>query len=361
MLAWKANWEQSRRRMIGWWKHTDLVVQMSTPFIQEPLYEPVETPEDASSDVDFYINAPRRARRNHYHLARNLYGLETLPIADIMIGPGSLALYLGSQPDLTLATVWFNPTFKNEPNPENLPRLQFQANEWWQITEDLCCESMKLARGKYLVGIPDLVENVDVLASLRDAQTLMVDMVERPEWIKDRVMEINQVWFEAYDRIYNLVKDQEGGSCWGAFGIWSPGKTAKVQCDAAAMFSPRMFKKFVVPGLTEQCEWLDTSMFHLDGPECICQLDNLLEIKALDAIEWTPGAAHPGGADPRWHELYRRILDAGKSVQVVSVEPEEIIPLLDIFGGAGMHILSECHSMAQYEQLQKQLEPYYAK
>ena len=40
-----------------------------------------------------------------------------------------------------------------------------------------------------------------------------------------------------------------------------------------------------MPALSEQCQWLDNSMFHLDGSQCIVHLDALLEIDALDAIE----------------------------------------------------------------------------
>ena len=44
-----------------------------------------------------------------------------------------------------------------------------------------------------------------------------------------------------------------------------------------------MFRRFVVPALTEQCEWLDNSMYHLDGTQCIDKLDPLLAIEALAA------------------------------------------------------------------------------
>ena len=367
MLKWKPNWEETRKRMIGWWEHKDLVVQLSTnwtvgkPELTEPVYGPIEDPNPAKGVKSFYTDGKWRAKYNTHRLSQGLYYQETMPIADIMIGPGSLALFLGCEPGLTYETVWYNPRFQHHPNPEEFNPLEFIHSEWWDYTLDLCKEGMKEADGNYLVGFPDLVENVDILASLRDAQTLMIDMVERPQWIKDSVMEINQVWFKVYDDLFEIIRDEEGGSCWGAFGIWSPGKTAKLQCDAAAMFSPRMFRKFVVDGIREQCQFVDTSMFHLDGPECICQLDNLLAIEELDAIEWTPGAGHPGGADERWHELYRRILDAGKSVQVVQIGPDEIIPLLDKFGGAGMHLLSYCDTPEQYEKLSKDLEPYYAK
>lgn len=365
MASWKKNWEQTRKRMIGWWEHNDLVVQVGStweedsPWNTESLYGEIEEPAPPLNPYSYYTDPVLRAKRNTYRLARGSYPLETLPIADIMIGPGSLALLMGSEPGLTYETVWYEPWFKDHPNPEELSPLKFIHNQWWDITMALCKEGVKEAAGRYWVGIPDLVENIDILASLRDAQTLMVDMVERPQWVHDSVMEINQVWFQVYDQIYDIVKDAEGGSAWGAFGIWGPGKTAKLQCDACAMFSPRMFRRFVSESLEEQCAFLDYAMFHLDGPECICHLDNLLAIEDLDAIEWTPGAAHPGGADERWHEMYQRILDAGKSVQVVQIEPEEIVPLLDKFGGAGMHILSHCDTPQQLEQLAKDLEPYY--
>ena len=114
--------------------------------------------------------------------------------------------------------------------------------------------------------------------------------------------------------------------------IWGPDKTAKVQCDAAAMISPAMLAEFVVPALTEQCEWLDYSMFHLDGTQCIPHLDILLEIDALNAVKWTPQAGIEDGGDPRWYDLYRRVLAADKSIQAVRVLPHEVIPLLENVG-----------------------------
>lgn len=46
-------------------------------------------------------------------------------------------------------------------------------------------------------------------------------------------------------------------------------------------------------------------------------LDQLLSIKSLKAIEWTPEAGKPGEADPCRFPMYRKILEAGKSVQIV--------------------------------------------
>ena len=100
-----------------------------------------------------------------------------------------------------------------------------------------------------------------------------------------------------------------------------------------------MFRRFVQPALTRQCAWLDYSLFHLDGTQAIPQLDNLLSIEPLRAIEWTPQAGLPGGGSPRWYDLYRRIRAAGKSVQAIGVRPEEVEPLLDAVGAEGMFVM----------------------
>lgn len=100
-----------------------------------------------------------------------------------------------------------------------------------------------------------------------------------------------------------------------------------------------MFREFVVPCISEQCRWLDNSLYHLDGTQAMCHLDALLEIEELDAIEWTPQAGIEPGPHPRWHEMYKKIIDAGKSVQIIPVGPDELKPLLNKIGRDGIYIM----------------------
>jgi hypothetical protein len=307
----------------------------------------------------FYDDARGRAQRNHYMLSRQDFPLDMIPSSDTMIGPGSLALCLGSEPGFAENTVWFGSTMEHDENPERHGPLRFDPeNRWWKAHEATLRECAALASGHYLVGCPDLVENIDILASLRGMSPLFLDMVERPEWVSAKLREINQVYFEIYDRIHEIIAQEDGSSVFEAYKLWGPGKTAKVQCDAATMFSADMFREFVTPHLREQCAYLDYSMYHLDGQEQFRHLDALLEIEELDAIEWTPNAKLPLGGDPQWFDLYRRILEAGKSVQVYLVWPHEIVPVLDAIGGEGVYILGLFQNMAEVETVARQVEPY---
>ena len=357
--AWKPNWEETKRHFIDWWNHEGLVIgTWGSPLVDHPRQD-VPKPEPAASVLDSYINADWRARASRYNISQRSFAGDTLPTAFTDLGPGVLSTFLGSEPEFAPNTVWYAPVFQDVEEPEKLPPLRFDPeNRWWKATENMLRKARELAGNDYLVGCPDLIENVDTLASLRDTQTLLMDFVERPDWVKQKVREINQVWFEAYNRIYDIIKLSDDSSvCW-AFYIWGPGKTSKVQCDLGAMISPEMFGEFVVPSLTEQIEWLDHSMFHLDGTQCICHLDQLLAIEKLDAIEWTPQAGIEAGGSPRWYDLYRRILAAGKSLQVTDIYPEEVVPLLDAIGGKGVYIMAHFKNEREIEEMMGKVEQF---
>jgi hypothetical protein len=369
--SWKDNWETTKEHFIGWWKHDDLIL-CGTPLPLAEPRQPVADPGEAP-DITYYYTRPEwKARWNHHRLAHQTFPAEVLPVANTDIGPGSLALYMGGEAVLADDTVWYKPmidpgTLRTQKFVGGLrtqkfdgaPPLRFDPESpWWRIQEATLSACAELARGKYAVGCPDIIENIDIVAALRDPQTLLMDMIERPEWVLEKVEEVNQAFFEAYDRVYDIIKMEDGSSVFGAFRLWGPGKVVKVQCDASAMFSPRMFDRFVTPALTDQCEWLDCSMFHLDGHQCIPHLDLLLAIEPLDAIEWTPDPQVPSGGSPTWYPMYRKILEAGKSVQAIGVKPEEVLPLLDAVGGKGMYIMTTFYDEAHAEQLAKAVEPY---
>lgn len=357
---WKNNWKTTRKHFVDWWDHKGLILGAGKPPEREGTpHADIQAPAPLTAVADFYMEYDLRAQRNHHDLAHKSFPADVLPISDTNLGPGSLALFLGAELRFSTQTLWFEPCLHKILEPETLPTFKFdQSNRWWQLTEATLKACAGLAQDCYLVGCPDLVENIDILAALREPQMLLMDMIERPEWVKQKVAEINRVWFEAYQCIYDIIRLDDGSSAFGAFRLWGPGKTAKVQCDASAMFSPDMFRLFVMPALREQCRWLDHSMYHLDGTQALVHLDALLEIAELDAVEWTPQAGIPGGGNPRWYDLYRRILDAGKSVQVVGVRQDEIIPLLDAIGGQGVYLMTSFTSSREAGEMMKRVDAY---
>jgi hypothetical protein len=335
---WKENWDDTRRRFRDWWDGRGVIfgswqaVQTSTAHADVPDPGPPASLEQQWTDLQW------RCARARYDAAHKCWPLETLPVEEPWLGPGSMALCLGCEAGLKQNTVWYEPCIDD---PDSYGEIRLEPdNTWWQLQLDLIDRMIETAAGNYYVGAPDMVENWDILGSMRGTQALLTDMVDRPSWVKEKLEEINAAWFEAYSEIYDVVRSQDGESMFGWFRIYAPARVAKLQCDASAMISPEMFREFVVPTLSAQCDRLDYSMFHLDGSQCLCHLEALLEIDSLSAIEWTPDPKVPQGGTLHWADMYRRILSAGKSLQVLAAGADEIEPLLGAIGCDGVYFLS---------------------
>ena len=356
-LAWKPDWPQAREQWKRFWRREGLAIGVHP--LRGQAREPLAPPPPPASLEQQWLDPAYRAARTEYDMATHAFLAEGLPIFDTNIGPGSLGLFLGAQGHLAETTVWYYPCI-SDPDSYGPIRFEPAGNVWFERHMALIEAGLQRAGGRYLVGIPDLIEGLDTLAALRGDMQLLYDLKERPGWVKERLAEINAAYFQVFDLMYDRVRTVEGGNVFAAFRIWGPGKTAKLQCDFSANISAKMFRAFVSPYLAEQCAWLDCSLYHLDGTNALQHVEPLLEIAELDAIEWTPQAGRPGGGSPEWYDLYRRILKGGKGVQAVGVALDEVIPLLDAVGPAGMCILlgGPAYDEAAAERLLKALEPY---
>ena len=164
---------------------------------------------------------------------------------------------------------------------------------------------------------------------MRGNEQLLVDLVERPAWVEQSLAKITQLYFRYYDVLYDLMRDEVGGS---HFWCWAPGRMAKFQCDFSAMIGPEMFGRFMVPVLREMCERVSYCMFHWDGPGAIPHHDHLLSIESLDMIQWTPGAGAESPEHPRWWPMHHKTLDAGKKLYLTCPDVETMRGLRKEFG-----------------------------
>ncbi|MCG3207624.1 MAG: hypothetical protein FOGNACKC_01224 [Anaerolineae bacterium] len=331
---WKENWAESRQHYLDWWAGKGLVISMWLHIDKDgPPHEPVAPVPPATDLRQYWFDPHWRADHLHYTLSRSSFKADILPVANTHLGPGSLAAILGAELDGRDDTIWILPR-----TPDSDAIDLDEANPWLKLHLDLVKACKQQAQGRYFVGCPDFIEGLDTLAGLRGTQPVLLDTIDRPEELKQQLRAVNKIWFDVFERIYREINvDGEMAFCY--FSLWAPGRVAKLQSDISAMISPSDFRRFVVPYLREQCQWLDYSLYHLDGPDAIRHVEALLEIEELDAIQWTPGAGQPQGGDPKWYNLYKRIKAGGKAIMPASVDVATLQPLLDEIGPDGVHVL----------------------
>jgi hypothetical protein len=184
-----------------------------------------------------------------------------------------------------------------------------------------------------------------------------MDMLLQPEMLEEELAAVNRVYFDVFDRIYEIIQE-DGEMAFCYFSLWGPGKVSKLQSDISVMVSEGDFRRFAIPYLQEQCRKIDYTLYHLDGVDALRHLDAILEIDELNAVQWTPGVGEPQGGDPRWFDVYRKILASGKSIMPCWVRVEELKPLLDAAGGVGLNILMDFQSEKDIEAALKIAEEY---
>lgn len=354
-MLYKPDWEEAKARLITWWRGES--VRRVAFGVMSPREKPWPVPPPPEEPADLptrWLDPEYRFRRAEAHLAATYFGGVCFPYYDTHIGPGSLALYLGCEPGFAPDTVWYMPC---APEPEAEVDFRFDPdNRYWRAQLALIETGLARADGRFLVGLPDLIENLDILASVRGSAQLLLDLVDRPEAVHRWQRQLLPLWFRYYEAMYDRVRDETGGSCFSAFLVWAPGRMAKLQCDFSAMISPDMFAEFALPYLDEQTRRLDFTLYHLDGPEAIGHLPLLCRLERLNVIQWTPGAGQPGVGSERWYGLYETARAAGKLLLLIGIAPAEIAPLLRRFGRDGLLLVSWVGSESEARALEAEVD-----
>ena len=190
---------------------------------------------------------------------------------------------------------------------------------------------LELGRGKFITGMTDWHPGGDAIAAFRDPQNLAVDMLTHREQVKTLLARIEADYFAIYDVFYHKLR-----AAGQPISTWTPlvcdGKYYVPSNDFSIMISAEMFDDVFLPGIARECQFLDRSIYHLDGPGALRHLDSLLGIPELDALQFVCGAGNEGVH--RWVEVYQQTQAAGKAVQVICDinEVDLVIETLDPHG-----------------------------
>lgn len=308
-------WDRVRRTYRQWW-HGDLDRPVVTAVIEDR--DPGRTKPDVpmlsqATCADLTIPAETIIDRIDYELSRRSFLGDSFPFFSMEhFGPGVIAAFLGGILDNSSGSVWFFPdadrhiadiTFRFDPD-----------NVWFRRICDLYTAGMERWQGQVLMGMTDLGGNLDILATFRPGEKLLLDLYDYPDEVKRLTREAHEAWHQYYNALDSLLQPVNPGySDWS--GIYSEGPSYMLQCDFCYMIGPDHFDEFVKPELAASSERLNGAFYHLDGIGQLVHLDSLLTITTILGVQWIPGAGKPDCA--HWPEVYRKIQGAGKLIQII--------------------------------------------
>jgi len=298
-----------------------------------------------------WTNAEYVLKKMELYLENTLFLGDAIPWYWPNLGPNHFTACLGG--DLVFrdeTTSWVEPFI--EDLSEFDPVLD-RKSKWWRIMDDLLDAMCKVAEGNFLVGIPDLHYGGDSLSAALRPQNLVRCFFQEPDTVMRLIKTLTDLCIEMFDSYYEKIsRAQRGSITW--IPAYSRGRYFALQDDFSGFLSPDMFREFIVEQEVERISrYLDNSIFHLDGPLALGNLDILLDVDSLDGIQWVPGA----GAEPmsRWVDVCSKILDAGKCLQI-SCEPHEVEFLLSRLKHEGLLLATHCNTEREARSLLKMVE-----
>src|SRR5690554_3732106 len=107
-MIYKNNWEETKERFTAWWEGK----RMDRPLLKvisrkKGVHEAKEAKLTFKNPEEKHIGVEKKIKKARDCFSRHYFHAESYPNLSLNIGPGSMAVYLGSQPIFKWDTVWF--------------------------------------------------------------------------------------------------------------------------------------------------------------------------------------------------------------------------------------------------------------
>jgi len=350
------SWALAQEHYRAWWAHEAFGRCAMSVHAPKKGHTPTEppprpaTPEERWTDLDYY------SALCHWQHDQNFLGGEAFDNWGYGYpGHTTLAVYMGCPITLDFETGWIDPILKGE--DFQWPGLKLDtSHRYWKFHFDW------LRRGaaesdpadRLLPGVGAFGGGGDTLAWLRGSDRLLYDVSDRPDQVRDAEMFLMEMWCEAYDKFYAVLKAAVGGStCW--FPLWAPGKFYVVANDFSYMISPKMFRDIFLPAIERQVNFLDYSIYHVDGEGAFAHVDALCELPRLQAIQILPGAGKPSAL--HYLPVLKKVQARGKNLFIYA-EAGEVESILSELSARGLFLDVWCRTEDEARSLLKNAEKW---
>jgi hypothetical protein len=309
--------------------------------------------EDRWFDVDYRVREALSLAQSTYYVG------DSVPVAYAHFGPANLSGLVGAKYILADETIFFGlePFIEDW---EDLPELRIEREgRLYEAIRRTTLELAREANGRFIVGISDIGSNLDILTCLRTRENALIDMISEPERVKDVFQTIFGLWKEFYEENRGWVTGYSPYMSAPSPVVFD-GKWCKVESESAVMISLGMFEEFVLPALQLQVDYLDRSMFNLDGYDYMRLLPGALELKGLHSIAWSPNAKADSvtGAPVKNFlteesvNVCKAVQASGKKLALQNIAPSQVGEIFEHISPDGVFMTVRCRGMKEADEFE---------
>jgi hypothetical protein len=211
------------------------------------------------------------------------------------------------------------------------------ANPWYKAYFRLAQALVERAQGRFPVSHNAEIGPTDLHAVLRGHTRALEDLVFEPERTARLLGHMADIFCELTEALWRRLPLFHGGWFDAQYNLWAPGPIARLQEDASAVLSPRIYRDLVAPSDRMLASWFPCAFMHLHSTSMFL-LEEILAIQELQCFEINRDETGPPLV--AMVPYFRRVQKAGRSLVIRgSFTPDELRALLDSLDPCGLMLI----------------------
>jgi hypothetical protein len=313
--------EASERRFDAWWSHE---VADRPPVTFMWVGKEGAAPPEVDFQMERYIvDGALRLQLWEQSLPLRAFPGDSFPLFSAGITADHNGTLFGLELGCSKVSIWAK-HFLDDPRDVLASEPNFDNPYWRSICEatDL---SLERGDGKWVTSLCcHGGMNADILVALRGPDNLCMDAIDDPEGVRLAANHLSRFYPQIYDDIYDRL--QRHACPISAEGELSRRRTGRIGCDFLCMISAAMGEETVYESVAADIDSLDACHFHLDSEGALRHLDFILAQPKVAGVQWVYGVNR--GPAAKWRDVYVRLQDAGKSLEVLPVDVGDALALM---------------------------------
>ncbi|MBM4001331.1 MAG: hypothetical protein FJ297_17650 [Planctomycetes bacterium] len=167
---------------------------------------------------------------------------------------------------------------------EAMERRLDTDNPWFQKYVEFLDALIERSAGRYPISHGTELGPTDLHALLRGASGSIYDLMDEPAATARLLEQLGDAFIQYFQESWRRIPLFHGGYFDAQYQVWSPEPIIRMQEDATASFSPRLYRQLVQPVDRRIASHFPCNFIHLH-PTSMFMLDALLEIEELRGFQ----------------------------------------------------------------------------
>jgi len=212
-----------------------------------------------------------------------------------------------------------------------------RQNPWFRKYIEFAEALARRSNGRFPVSHGALLAPSDLFGQLRGHTQSIIDLVEETERSSRLLWRLAGIFREITEEVWKHLPLYHGGWFDGMYQLWSPGPIIRMQEDASALYSPRLYREFLQPIDRQLASGFSHSFIHLHSTSMFL-LDAFLEVEELGCFEINNDVSGPPVTE--MVPYFQMVQRARRSLLIRgSFTPDEIRLLMDSLEPRGLFLL----------------------